>query len=49
MIHLMPEHAAYIADTPNDNHMNALFMKERGGRGGDRFDGDEWPVVYRTK
>lgn len=47
-IHLMPAHASYRADSPNDNHMNALFMKERGGNDGDLFTGDQWPVVYRT-
>jgi len=44
--HLMPADACYISGTPNDNHMNAILLLERGGRHGDLFKGDLWPVLY---
>lgn len=49
VLHLMPDDAHYVAGTPNDNHMNAILMRERGGRDGDRFAGDLWPVLYSEK
>ncbi len=45
-IHLMPGSDRYIAGTSCDNHMNAILMRERGGRDGDFFHGDLWPALY---
>ncbi len=49
VMHLMPAHARYIADTPDDNHMNAILMKRQGGRDGDLFAGELWPVLFRRE
>lgn len=46
VLHLMPEGAHYVAGTPNDNHMNVILLKERGGKAGDRFEGDLWPQLF---
>jgi ectoine hydroxylase-related dioxygenase (phytanoyl-CoA dioxygenase family) len=46
VLHLMPEHARYIAGTPDDNHMNAILMREQGGKDGDAFAGELWPQMY---
>ncbi len=46
VLHLMPDDAAYIADSPNDNHMNAILMRRLGRRNGDVFEGDFWPQMY---
>jgi ectoine hydroxylase-related dioxygenase (phytanoyl-CoA dioxygenase family) len=46
VLHVMPQHAAYIAGSPNDNHMNAILMQQLGKQDGDLFEGEYWPVVY---
>ena len=46
VMHLMPAGAHYVAGSPNDNHMNAILMRERGGTGGELFKGDLWPTLY---
>jgi ectoine hydroxylase-related dioxygenase (phytanoyl-CoA dioxygenase family) len=46
VMHVMPSHARYIANTPDDNHMNAILMKEQGGEDGDLFTGEFWPQLY---
>lgn len=46
VLHLMPEHAHYVAGTPDDNHMNAILMQQLGKQDGDKFAGEYWPVVY---
>jgi ectoine hydroxylase-related dioxygenase (phytanoyl-CoA dioxygenase family) len=46
VLHLMPAHAHYRANTPDDNHMNAILMRQRGGKDGDLFKGDLWPTLY---
>ena len=45
-IHLQPGDAQYIAGTPDDQHMNAILMRELGRKDGDHFAGDYWPVLY---
>lgn len=49
VLHLMPGEAHYVAGSPNDNHMNAILMRERGGKDGDPFHGDLWPTLYSAK
>jgi len=46
VLHLMPSDARYVADSPDDGHMNAILMKQAGRKGGDLFEGDLWPVLY---
>ncbi len=46
VMHMMPAGARYIAGTPNDNHMNAILMREQGGKDGDLFKGDLWPTLW---
>lgn len=46
VLHLMPADAHYVADSPNDEHMNAILLKQRGGKNGDLFEGDLWPTLY---
>jgi ectoine hydroxylase-related dioxygenase (phytanoyl-CoA dioxygenase family) len=46
VLHLQDADACYMADSPNDNHMNALLIREQGGRNGDLFKGDLWPTLY---
>lgn len=45
-IHLMPADARYVGGSPDDNHMNAKLMQQRGGSDGDLFKGDLWPTLY---
>jgi ectoine hydroxylase-related dioxygenase (phytanoyl-CoA dioxygenase family) len=47
VLHLMPAHAAYQAGSPDDNHMNAILMRQGGGQDGELFQGEPWPTVYR--
>ncbi len=49
VVHVMPEQAHYVAGTPNDNHMNAILMRQQGGKHGDRFKGELWPTLYSRK
>jgi hypothetical protein len=46
VLHLMPQHARYIAGSPDDNHMNAVLMRRMGGADGDLFAGTYWPTLY---
>lgn len=46
VLHLMPNGAHYVAGSPCDNHMNAILMQRLGGKDGDRFEGDLWPLLY---
>lgn len=46
VLHLMPGTARYIGGSPDDNHMNANLMRERGGKDGDPFAGELWPTLY---
>lgn len=46
VLHLMPADACYVAGSPNDNHMNAILMRERGGTEGELFRGELWPTLY---
>lgn len=48
VLHLMPQRATYIAGTPDDNHMNAILLRERDGRDGDPFAGELFPTLYRA-
>jgi ectoine hydroxylase-related dioxygenase (phytanoyl-CoA dioxygenase family) len=45
-VHLHPGDATYIAGTPNDNHMNAILMRQLGRKHGDHFAGEYWPTLY---
>jgi ectoine hydroxylase-related dioxygenase (phytanoyl-CoA dioxygenase family) len=46
VLHLLPDHATYVADTPDDNHMCAILMRELGRRPGDKFQGPYWPQLH---
>jgi len=46
VLHLMPDHAHYIAGSPDDNHMNAILMQREGRKDGDKFEGKYWPVLF---
>jgi ectoine hydroxylase-related dioxygenase (phytanoyl-CoA dioxygenase family) len=46
VLHLMPGNTRYRAGTPGDSHMNALKLKERGGKDGDLFASDNNPRIY---
>lgn len=46
VLHVMPEHAYYIAGTPDDQHMNAILMRELGKGNGEEFVGPFWPAMY---
>jgi phytanoyl-CoA dioxygenase PhyH len=43
-VHFMPDHAWYVGGTLADWHVNVTLL---GGRHGDRFQGDHFPIVYR--
>jgi len=45
-LHLMPGGTRYIAGSPDDNHMNAVLMRERGDGDGQPFEGELWPLLY---
>jgi len=45
VIHMQPAHAYYIPGTSGDAHMNCLLLKQMGGKSGDLFKGDYWPVL----
>lgn len=44
VVHMMAGHVRYRAGSPNDNHMNVSLL---GGRDGDLFAGDAFPVIWR--
>jgi ectoine hydroxylase-related dioxygenase (phytanoyl-CoA dioxygenase family) len=46
-LHLMPGYASYIPGPRGELHMNAILFKRAGGQAGDRFAGEDWPVLYR--
>ncbi len=46
VMHLMPGSATYVSGTWCDAHMNAILLTKGGGKEGDRFVGDLWPVLY---
>lgn len=48
VLHLMPEHATYVAGSPDDNHMNAILMRKQGMQHGAAFAGELWPALYRA-
>ncbi len=47
VLHLMPGDATYIAGTDNDNHMNAILMRELGKKDGDVYEGEYWPYLFK--
>lgn len=46
VLHLMPAHAYYIAETPSEEHMNVILLRRQGGHNGDLFQGPYWPRLY---
>lgn len=49
VLHLQPEGAYYIPDTPSEGHMNVILLKQEGGKAGDKFKGKYWPVLYSAE
>ncbi len=49
VLHLMPKNAYYVAGSDNDNHMNAELMRRMGGKDGNYFRGEYWPVLYSSR
>lgn len=46
VLHLMPEGTRYRAGSPSDNHFSAGAHREQGGKDGEPFGGDAFPVLF---